>query len=149
MKRTQKEVIEACQTAPSMAAAAAKLNIKLVTLKKYAIPLGVWNPNPSGKGTRKEKLDYKDKFNLEDILAGKHPQYISHRLKLRLYKAELKLPKCEECGIEDWQGKPISFHLEHIDGNHYNHSLENLQILCPNCHSQTETFSGKKNKMPR
>ena len=54
--------------------------------------------------------------------------------------------KCECCGIKEWNGKPISLQIHHIDGDHFNNTLENLQILCPNCHSQTKTFCGNKNK---
>lgn len=53
----------------------------------------------------------------------------------------LKEKKCEECGISDtWNGKPLNFELHHIDGDHYNNELSNLQILCPNCHSQTDSY---------
>lgn len=51
--------------------------------------------------------------------------------------------KCWCCGIKDWNTKKIIFELEHIDGNAYNNSIENLSILCPNCHSQTATYKAK------
>lgn len=54
--------------------------------------------------------------------------------------------KCEKCGISDWCGEPISLHLDHIDGNSDNNHTSNGRILCPNCHSQTETFSGRNVK---
>lgn len=54
--------------------------------------------------------------------------------------------KCEICGISEWQGQSISLHVHHIDGNHTNNVLENLQILCPNCHSQTDTYCAKNRK---
>ena len=50
---------------------------------------------------------------------------------------------CEQCGINEWNGKHLSFELDHIDGNNYNNSLDNLRFLCPNCHSQTDTFRGR------
>lgn len=52
---------------------------------------------------------------------------------------------CEICGISDWQGKPIVLQLDHIDGNADNNHEDNLRLLCPNCHTQTDTF-GAKNK---
>lgn len=56
-------------------------------------------------------------------------------------KLGLKEKKCEECGISDtWNGKPLSFELHHVDGDHYNNEISNLQILCPNCHSQTDSY---------
>lgn len=55
-------------------------------------------------------------------------------------------PKCEICGIEDWNNQPIIFQIHHIDGDNKNNEKENLQLLCPNCHSQTDNFSNKKRK---
>lgn len=71
----------------------------------------------------------------------------SHRLKLLLYKFNIKEEVCECCGLKaKWNGKTLSLHLDHIDGDNTNNELVNLRILCPNCHSQTETYSGKKTK---
>jgi predicted RNA-binding Zn-ribbon protein involved in translation (DUF1610 family) len=53
--------------------------------------------------------------------------------------------KCSKCGIKDWQGKPITFWLDHIDGNPTNHTETNFRFVCPNCDSQSPTF-GAKNK---
>ena len=50
---------------------------------------------------------------------------------------------CQECGISDWNGKPLTLEVDHIDGNHQNNSVTNLRLLCPNCHSQTPTFKAK------
>jgi len=56
----------------------------------------------------------------------------------------LKEDKCEICGCtNEWQNKPITLELHHINGDHYDNRLENLQILCPNCHSQTKNFRGR------
>lgn len=71
----------------------------------------------------------------------------STHMKSLLFKFELKSNCCEKCGLNDeWQGKKIVLHLEHINGNHFDNRLENLKILCPNCHSQTETYSKRKVK---
>ena len=86
------------------------------------------------------------KFQLEDILKGLHPQYSTLKLKNRLIKENLIEYKCSICGIDSWLGKEIKLHLDHIDGNSHNHLYENLRLLCPNCHSQTETYCGKNKK---
>ena len=56
--------------------------------------------------------------------------------------------ECSICKIQDWNGKPIVFELDHIDGDRYNNTVENLRYICANCHSQTSTFKhrNKKNK---
>jgi hypothetical protein len=141
------KIIEACQSSASMAEAAVKLGISFYALKKQAIQLGVYKPNPNGKGIKKTKADGRDKYSLDDILEGKHPQYSSHKLRLRLIAAGIKEDKCEVCGVVDWNGNVLPKHLDHKDGNHYNHSLDNLRILCPNCHQQTDTHGSKKLKI--
>ena len=57
--------------------------------------------------------------------------------------------KCNKCGIDSWNGKPITLELEHKDGNHHNNERENLECLCPNCHSQTDTWRGKNKRNKR
>lgn len=67
----------------------------------------------------------------------------SWRLKNKLIKAGIKKNKCEICGISEWNHKPITCQLHHKNGNNKDNRLENLQILCPNCHSQTDSYAGK------
>ena len=54
--------------------------------------------------------------------------------------------KCACCGISEWQGKPITLQLHHINGDRSHNEDDNLMLLCPNCHSQTDNFCGKNNK---
>jgi Zn finger protein HypA/HybF involved in hydrogenase expression len=61
---------------------------------------------------------------------------------IKRYLSEQKCG-CWNCGIVDWMNMPIVLELEHIDGNAYNNSIDNLSLLCPNCHSQTPTYKGK------
>jgi hypothetical protein len=67
-------------------------------------------------------------------------------VKRRLLAAGLKENRCERCGIEDWLGTPLSMALHHVNGDGSDNRLENLQMLCPNCHSQTENFAGRNRR---
>jgi 5-methylcytosine-specific restriction endonuclease McrA len=64
-------------------------------------------------------------------------------LKGRLLSSGLKKNRCEECGISHWREKSLSMALHHVNGDRHDNRLENLQLLCPNCHSQTPNFSGR------
>lgn len=64
----------------------------------------------------------------------------SSNVKNRLLKNNLKENKCEICGIVSWLGNPIIIQLHHINGDSTDNRLENLQMLCPNCHSQTDSY---------
>ena len=67
--------------------------------------------------------------------------------KLKKYAIEnnLLFNKCYKCGLTMWNDKPLKLQLHHINGDNRDNRIENLQLLCPNCHSQTDNFC-KKNK---
>lgn len=91
----------------------------------------------------------KPKYSLDEILV-ENSQYTNiNRLKKRLLKEGLLEYKCAKCGNDGtWLGNPLSLQLEHKNGIHNDHRIENLEFLCPNCHAQTDTYGGKniKNK---
>lgn len=70
------------------------------------------------------------------------PRNRSH-LKLRLLNEGLKENRCERCGITEWHGEPLTMQLHHRNGNGLDDRLENLEFLCANCHSQTDTYGGR------
>lgn len=81
--------------------------------------------------------------SLESILVD-GSSYSRSWLKLRLIKEGLLRNSCYECGlIPEWNGKELALQLDHINGKSDDNRLENLRLLCPNCHSQTSNFSGK------
>ena len=95
-----------------------------------------------------EKGKYKKKIPLSDILT-KNSRYKTGRLKKRLWKANKLDKKCVECGLSEWwNGKRLSLQLDHINGDRNDNRIENLRILCPNCHTQTETYGNKKYGKP-
>ena len=61
-------------------------------------------------------------------------------LKKRIISQNLLDVKCSECGIIDWNGKPLTLQLDHINGVNKDNRIENLRFMCPNCHSQTSTW---------
>ena len=78
---------------------------------------------------------------MEDINLGNGTR---STIKSKLLK--LKEYRCECCGISSWNNKPISLEMHHLDGNTLNNNLSNLQLLCPNCHSQTNNYKRNNNK---
>ena len=101
-------------------------------LKKYGL---VWNKpyTPWNKGKCHK---YRQYLNIHDILIKDSPHKNSNSLRQRLIREGLKEDKCELCGCSnEWNGKPLILQLDHINGNHSDNRLENLRIVCPNCHS--------------
>jgi DNA-binding CsgD family transcriptional regulator len=79
---------------------------------------------------------------IEEIFAANTRRSRGH-LKLRLLRSGLKDERCERCGISEWLGRPLSVALHHRNGDRLDNRLENLEFLCPNCHSQTDNFAGR------
>ncbi|MEK6327519.1 MAG: HNH endonuclease signature motif containing protein [Actinomycetota bacterium] len=77
----------------------------------------------------------------ELFVAGRHRS--RNHLKWRLLRAGLKENRCEDCGLTEWRGKPLSMALHHVNGDGRDNRLENLRFLCPNCHAQTPNYGGR------
>ena len=93
-----------------------------------------------------KKKNVGKRIELSEVLRENRP-YKSAALKQRLIEEGLKENKCEICGqLPEWNGKELVLQLDHINGDHNDNRLENLRILCPNCHTQTETFANKRGK---
>ena len=139
-KISKDKIIEVCKSSNSMAQAAADLKIHFNTLKRLAVLYGCYAPNQGLRGGVKNSPP---KILLSEILEGNHPHFQTYKLKNRLLKEGLIQNKCSICGIESWNNKQIQLELDHIDGNRINHEFNNLRLLCPNCHSQTDTYRSK------
>lgn len=84
---------------------------------------------------------------LDEVLIENSDYISTSSLKAKLWKYELLPRCCDECGLgELWNESPISLQLDHINGNPRDNRIENLRILCPNCHSQTKTWAGRNQK---
>ena len=138
MKVSDTQIIKACEEAITMAQAARDLEIDYKTLRNRALKLNCFVPNKGGKGTNKPSPK---KIPIEEVYNSKI--YNSNRLRGRLISEGIKEHKCEYCNNKEWLGNPIPLELHHIDGDNTNNKLENLQILCPNCHTMTDNYRGK------
>lgn len=115
---------------------ARRLKCKIDTLKSYYKRMGIsYSGNQSMKG---KKVDPKRKSALEIINST---SFTNSAKRIRLIEDGIKENKCECCGLSEWMGKPIPLELHHKDFNHYNNSLDNLQILYANCHMQAHNYS--------
>ena len=100
-------------------------------------------------GLRPTQQPSRTTMPLELILIENSTYTNRERLKQRLLRAGLLQYKCHECGLTKWRKKPISLQLEHKNGVNNDNRLENLVLLCPNCHSQTPTFAGRNTTATR
>jgi hypothetical protein len=110
--------------------------------------LGLDTTHMTGKGSGKAKRFLKAPRPLEQILVKDSDYANISVLRRRLIAAGLKQARCEMCGRSEWMGQAIRLELDHINGDRRDNRLENLRILCPNCHSITETWCRRKTAMP-
>ncbi len=75
------------------------------------------------------------------LVAGRLCQ--SSTLKRRLIESGLKRAQCERCSRTEWNGAPIPLELDHVNGRRDDNRIDNLRLLCPNCHAQTDTYRGR------
>jgi 5-methylcytosine-specific restriction endonuclease McrA len=115
-----------------------ELRCKAETLNKYLEKMGISYSGQPGVHGEDYKTNYKSAQ--EYISCGSVVK--SHILKQKLIRDGIKANECELCGISMWRGVKIPLELHHKDGNHFNNELDNLIILCPNCHSIQEGNSG-------
>lgn len=100
--------------------------------------------NPANKTGKYCSNSCQQEFQMKERLekwfdGGKFPG----KRTVKKYLTEIYGYKCSCCGICDWNGNPINLEIDHKDGDPYNDSPDNLRFICPNCHSQTETYRGK------
>lgn len=94
-------------------------------------------------GKYENKTNPHSKFSLEEILIQNSTYANISSLKRRLINEGVLEYKCARCGITHWLNQPISLQLHHKNGINNDHRKENLEFLCPNCHSLTDNYCGK------
>jgi 5-methylcytosine-specific restriction endonuclease McrA len=145
LKRKEKTVQEICNI----------LNISKGTVGYHlnkAYKQGINLPKQNGKHFLKHSEEIKKliKEKKQDtcdkkILNEKFENLSFERIRKRVILEQNG--KCIKCGIYNWLDKPIILELDHIDGNNKNNKRENLEAICPNCHSQTSTWRGRNIKI--
>lgn len=145
---TDEQLIQAVKDSKSYAEVVKKLNLKNYgVIKYYTIK---YNLNTDHFSTKSENIKLADSFHkkmsFSDIfcLNEVDRQYI----KKVILKHKLIEYKCQQCQIIDYNNKEIVLQLDHINGINNDNRLENLRFLCPNCHSQTDTYCGRNLRHP-
>lgn len=138
-----REVLEKC----GLRAAGGNYRLLKKWLREWGISVSHFPSHAERVRELHQKSDkYRKKAPLSEVMVKGSP-YSRGLLKNRLFEEALKDRKCEMCGQgELWQGKQISLILDHINGIHNDHRLENLRILCPNCNATLPTHCGKVNR---
>lgn len=135
----KEEVLEMISNHRSKSEICRYLQCKQETLNRYLID---WGISYSGNIGRKGIPHLEQRRNIYHYL-NNELFITTHNLKIRLLQEGLKKHQCECCKLDKWMDDKIPIELHHMDGNKYNNNLDNLQILCPNCHSKTSNNSGK------
>lgn len=149
-KWTDEQFVEAVKSSLSYAEVLRKLGLKAAgsnydTVKRKISELNLDISHMTGQAWNQgdKYRPIKEKRSLEEILVEHSTWVNTNNLRKRLLDEGIKPRRCECCGRTEWMGKPIALELHHINGVKDDLRIENLQILCPNCHAFTDNYRGK------
>lgn len=138
---TKNQIEKALESSIGLSETCRQLGCRGATLKRHMDKYGLkWEDykNPGRKG--RSRVEDRKYTADQAFQKGMHKNYA-----LRYLKEEREW-KCECCGLSEWQGKPLPLEVHHINGDCWDQRRENLQILCPNCHSLTDTWRSRNSK---
>ena len=135
----KEEILQWIKEEQPKAYMAQQLQCKQETLNSYLKKMGI---NYAGQQNKKGQQKGSNVYKPASYYIENNIPLTSAKLKEKMFKDGLKEKKCEICGISTWFNIELPLELHHKDGNHYNNQLDNLQILCPNCHSIQEGNAG-------
>ncbi len=118
-----------------------QLHCKPLTLESYLAKLNiVYKGNQGGRGRKSPR----QKPAIDYLYQGSTIN--THSLKLKLMRDGIKISECESCHSTNWLDGSLPLELHHINGDRHDNRLENLRLLCPNCHALTDNHAGKGHK---
>lgn len=144
---TKKTLIQVVKANINMTDCLRALGLKAVggnihTFKKYIAKYNIDTSHFTGKSTIEKSPESKAMPASEFLI--ENSSMTTGNVKKRILKEGLLEYRCALCGLTDmWNGQKLVLHIDHINGINTDHRLCNLRFLCPNCHSQTDTYCGK------
>lgn len=153
IKYTNEELEQAVKESISVSAVCKKLGYKQCVggtstyIKRKIDRLGFDTSHFCGQGWNKGNVAI-NRRSADDILVQNDDLF--YRVKVYMLRRALsdigREYKCEMCGIKEWNDNKLTLEIDHIDGNWKNNKENNLRYVCPNCHSQTDTYCKKENR---